>query len=355
MRSLFTLIFVIVVFPCLSYSQEETNAYSITGQADYGFLLGHHSEMNALSTRHFPSFTLYLAHQTTGKKRWHRAYNYPEVGIGIYYSPLNYNDILGSAFSVFGYFDRALGNNGWKTIRLKFGFGPGFLSTKFDAKTNNQNIAIGSNINIFVLLEIQKEFRLSSNLNLYAGIGIAHFSNTGIQMPNLGLNLPSIQIALKYKIGTQKVDSEELPPPNIKTITHQLGINIGRLQAELAKAKSTIYNIRYDAFYSFTFKSAIIGSADLFYSKVDNYTYEFETMEDFFQAGIAVGYLLNMEQLQFMLQWGFYVYNINPDYEGFYHRIGFRWIATDHIFVNVSLLTEWARARNLEFGIGWRF
>jgi hypothetical protein len=339
----------------LNAQDKESNAFSISAQADYGFLVGHHAEMQRLSTRHFPSFRIYLAHQTSGKKLWHRYYNYPEVGIGVYFSPLTYSEELGHAVSVFAYFDRPLGNNGWKTFRIRFGFGPGYLSSKFDAKTNNQNIAIGTHWNIFLLFELQKEFRLSKNLDLRAGLGIAHFSNTSIQLPNLGLNLPSVQLALKYKIGRQDINDEEIPEPIYKVWTHEITASVGRRQSEIINAKAHVLNLRYLAIYSLTFKSALAASADLFLNKAEEFKYEYQYIDDSFQAGIAAGYVLNLEQFQFMLQWGAYLYNKNPDFAWYYHRVGFKWIASEHLLLNVSLRTEWARARNLEFGLGWRF
>ena len=356
MRTLFTIIaFLFTLFPSLIAQEEESHAFSITGQADYGFMIGHHAEMKALSTRHFPSFRIYAAHQTTGKKLWHRYYNYPEVGIGVYYSPLTFSENLGHAVSVFAFFDRSLGKNFWKTVRLRFGFGPGYLTSKFDPETNNQNIAIGTHWNIFLLLELQKEFHISKNLNLNAGIGIAHFSNTGVQLPNLGINLPSLQIGLKYKIGEQEVDNTEIPEPDYKIWTHEVMLSVGRRQSAMMDAKATVLNARYLTFYRLTFKSALVGSADLFFNQADSFEYEYEYIDDSFQAGLAAGYLLNLEQFQFMLQWGFYLYNKNSDFAAYYHRIGFKWVASKHLLVNVSLKTEWARARNLELGLGWRF
>ena len=356
MRRLFTtLAFLLTLFPSIFAQEEESHAFSITGQADYGFMIGHHSEMKALSTRYFPSFRIYAAHQTTGKKLWHRYYNYPEVGIGVYYSPLTFSEELGHAITVFAFIDRPIGENFWSTVRLRFGFGPGYLTSKFDPETNNQNIAIGTHWNIFLLLELQKEFHLSENLNLNAGIGIAHFSNTGVQLPNYGINLPSVQVALKYKIGKQEIDKSAISEPTYKTWIHEVLLSVGRRQSSMMNAKATTINARYLAIYSLTFKSALAASADLFVSNADKFHYEYEYIDDSFQAGVAAGYLLNLEQFQFMLQWGFYLYNKNPNFAAYYHRVGFKWVASEHLLVNVSLRTEWARARNLELGLGWRF
>jgi len=356
MRRLYTIAVVILISSSFIKAQETSSpVFSLAGQIDYGFLLGHHPEMQRLSTRHFASFKLFFAHQTTGKKAWHQHYNFPEIGIGVYYTPLMNTDELGNAFALFGYFDRSFGKNKRKSFHFKFGFGPGIITSKFNAESNNQNMAIGTNLNIFVMFELQKEFQISNKIGLNLGIGIAHFSNTGYQNPNLGINLPSIQLGLKYYIGELELVTEEFETPKTKYFTHEMLLSYGKRQSSVEKAKNSVYNFRYQPFYTFTFKSAVIGSADLFFNIADNYSYESEATEDFFQAGIAIGYLLNLDQIQFMLQWGYYLYNKNPEFYPYYTRVGVKWVATEHFLVNLSLRTEWARALNAELGIGWRF
>jgi hypothetical protein len=311
--------------------------------------------MHRLSTRQFPSFRLFLGHKTAGEKPWHQQSNFPELGLGFYYSPLMFDDQLGQAYAVFGYFDRKFGKKERNNFHFRFGLGPGFLSAKFDPKENNQNIAIGTNLNIFVFFELQKDFKISEAIDLKAGIGMAHFSNTGVKMPNLGINLASVQLGLKYRIGSQEIKLVEQIEPEYKTWNHEVLLSFGRRQSEVGKALSTIINPRYQLLYSLSFKSKLIACADLFFDIADNYSYPFEQVDDEFQAGIAAGYVLNMEQIQFTLQWGFYLYNQNPDFYAYYHRLGVKWIASEHILVNLSLRTEWARARNVELGVGWRF
>lgn len=355
MRTLFTLLFLLFLYSAATSQDKISYKYSVSATAEYGFLIGHHSEMNRLSTRHFPSFRLYLGHKTSGSKEWHRKFRYPELGVGIYYTPLMFNDQLGQAFAAFGYIDQIFGKKDRNNFSFRFGFGPGIVTSKFDPKENNQNIAIGSNLNIFVSFEFQKAFRISKYVDFKIGVNMSHFSNTGMKMPNLGINLFSGQMSLLYRIGEQTLNTEEVIFDKSNRWSQEVLLNFGRKQGSVEQATATIINTRYQAIYSFTFKSAVIGSADLFFEVYDPVKYEYQIADDLFQAGIAIGYLLDMKQIQMSLQWGFYLYNKSPDYEAYYHRLGVKWVATEHLLVNVSLRTEWARARNLELGIGWRF
>lgn len=355
MRTLFTFTILLLLFSETDAQEKESYKYSVSATAEYGFLIAHHAEMNRLSTRYFPTFRLYLGHRTTGSKEWHQKYHFPELGVGAYFSPLMFNEQLGQAYAVFGYLKQIIGKKDKNNWMFRFGLGPGLVSSKFDAVDNNQNTAIGTNLNIFVFFEFQKSFRIAKNTDLNFGINGSHFSNTGMQMPNLGINLLSGQVSLLYRIDNQKLDTDAIEAPEIKKITQEVLVLLGRKQSEIEKAKSTIINPRYQAYYRLSFKSNIVGSADMFFEVVDPYTYEFQKEDNSFQAGLAIGYLLNMEQFQVMLQWGFYLYNNSADYESFYHRLGFKWVVSDHLLVNISLRTEWARARNVEIGVGWRF
>jgi hypothetical protein len=355
MRTLFTFL-LLVLFLNFSEAQEvESYKFALTGQADFGFLIGHHPEIERLSYRHFPSFRIYFAHQTSGEKEWHRKYLNPEVGIGFYFSPLTFSKDIGQAYALFVFTNLSLGKNAWHSLRLRFGLGPGYISSKFDPVDNNQNVAISKHFNMFILVELQKEFKLSKKADLIAGIGLVHFSNSGIQMPNLGFNLASVQLGLKYDIGKQELNQNTLTDIDTSKWEQEVVFAYGRKQNEIEKVYSNIYNLRYMATYSLTFKSKLVGSADLFFDIAENTTEDFRKVDDFFQAGVAVGYGLNFEQFELMLQFGIYVYNNNPGYRPYYHRLGVRWFATKHFIVNMSLKTEYARARNIEVGVGWRF
>jgi len=355
MRTLFTLSILFFLF-LDGFSQEsKTFKYSITGSAQYGFLIGHHTEMNRLSTRYFPAYTIYAGYKTCGNRPWQRKFHYPELGVGLYYSPLLFNNQMGKAFASYAYFLQNFGKKPYNNFAFRFGFGLGYITSKFEAQTNNQNIAIGSNVNIFVFFEFKKYFRVAKNVDINIGLGMAHFSNTGVKMPNLGINLASAQLGLSYLIGEQDVNSDPVSFNKTDRWSQSVILSFGRRQNRIEMPTSTIINPRYEAAYALSFKSSLIGSADLFFELYDNYQYEFQQGSNQYEGGIAVGYLLNMTQFQVSLQWGVYVYNTNPDYSWYYHRLGFKWFATDHLLFNLSLRSEWATARNVELGLGWRF
>jgi hypothetical protein len=164
-----------------------------------------------------------------------------------------------------------------------------------------------------------------------------------------------VQLGLKYELGHQELNKTPIVSRDSSKWNNEVVFAYGRRQSQLAKVHSNIYNLRYQGIYSLSFKSKLIASADIFVDVADYSSDDFKKVDDFFQAGVAVGYLLNFEQFQLMLQYGWYLYNNNPDYQPYYHRLGINWIVTDHFLVNMSLRSEYARARNLELGLGWRF
>lgn len=355
MRTLFTLSILLFLFLEGSAQDKKSYKYSITGSAEYGFLIGHHSEMNRLSTRYFPSYSVYGGYKTNGTRPWQRKYRYPELGVGLFYSPLMFNDELGQSFAAYGYLLQNFSKKEYNNFAIRFGFGLGYITSKFNAQDNNQNIAIGSNVNIFVFFELQKSFRISKKVDINIGVGMSHFSNTGVKLPNLGINLASGKLGIKYRIGEQDVNSDEVSFDKSKRWTQSVVLSFGKRQSHISMPASTIINPRYEISYAMSFKSSLIGSADLFFELYDDYQYEFQAGSNHYEGGLAAGYLLDMKQFQFSLQWGVYLYNTSPDYPWYYHRLGFKWIATEHLLLNLSLRSEWATARNVELGLGWRF
>ncbi|MBR3914088.1 MAG: hypothetical protein IKJ64_00035 [Bacteroidales bacterium] len=63
---------------------------------NYGFYMHHHYEMEGYRA-HFPMFELSLQKQTYGKSYWQSCFNYPDVGVTLFYSGMGNIDVLGKA------------------------------------------------------------------------------------------------------------------------------------------------------------------------------------------------------------------------------------------------------------------
>jgi hypothetical protein len=73
-------------------------------------------------------------------------------------------------------------------------WGVSYLNKKFDINTDPKDIAIGSHLNTFVQWKVLWHLKLSNKLRLEPGLSFAHASNGRSQVPNLGLNVVSLNL-----------------------------------------------------------------------------------------------------------------------------------------------------------------
>jgi hypothetical protein len=88
----------------------------------------------------------------------------------------------------------------WRSS-LKFALGLGYLTQRYDAITNPENRAIGSHINGYMQLGLSIEKNVYKNSVIFLEFGLAHFSNACWKFPNLGVNLPYLQVGIGHPLN----------------------------------------------------------------------------------------------------------------------------------------------------------
>jgi hypothetical protein len=169
------------------------------GGAMVGFLAPHHPEMAYLVNGHSKGLQADLAWKTDGSKDWHHAFNFPTWGLTFNAYDLS-SPYLGSAASARLFIDLPL--NPKKSLSFKMSIGGGYVEKPFDLDDNYLNTSIGSFVNSALSVELLTRIGLSEKLSLKPGLGIHHFSNAAIQLPNSGLNLVMVKLAMEYDPGT---------------------------------------------------------------------------------------------------------------------------------------------------------
>jgi hypothetical protein len=137
--------------------------------------------------------------QTQGRQSWNKHFNYPVTGIQLVYGSLGNNDVLGTMAAVipnlkFRLFPGHKGN-----VSLRFGMGFAWFSKPYDAFDNPENLLVGSAITNITSLQLMYSTGLFHAVQLQAGAGFLHFSNGQTQLPNVGINLPSLHLGLGYR------------------------------------------------------------------------------------------------------------------------------------------------------------
>lgn len=196
---------VILIFICtfqlIAQEVSSSRPFSLSYKQGIGFIIPHRTEMQSLSAQHLYRQEIRFEKQGLGQKEWHSRFNYPRVSFALTNYSMQKASSIGEAWAIssglsFDYLKR-------KNFRLNLSSqaGLGYIEKPFDPLENYQNIAIGSQFNIYIFIQTEVLFSLSERSELGLGAGVSHFSNNAFKVPNLGYNLPHTFASLSYSLG----------------------------------------------------------------------------------------------------------------------------------------------------------
>jgi hypothetical protein len=153
-----------------------------------GSLFNHSPSFKAIITE--PSFGLRVNYLNRPRKAgtFFEKFNYPSIGVATHIVRYGDNEIFGSSFGFNSTISFYLKEREKYNIQTTLGLGAGYLTTKFDQATNPINTAIGSNFNFSASLQFSSELFLTQKLAVKPALGVLHYSNAHLLLPNLGTN-----------------------------------------------------------------------------------------------------------------------------------------------------------------------
>jgi hypothetical protein len=348
------------------YAQSEGNKklsdnLFIETKVHYGFLLLHHKKMRHLQTSHFSAYEINSGFQTYGKNAWDTLYSYPKIGLVFWYSDIGRSPYLGSAYALYPYMSFPLVQRGVFSLNFRLGFGMGYLSKPFDQHNNYKNIAIGSRINGVISFLFSTYWKINQQWSLTGGLGLTHFSNGAYKTPNLGINIPTVNIGVLYYLsksqperiknsplkGNNKYEfntflafglKEMYPPLHRKYFTASYSALFYKLNRQKNK-----YGLGLDFFYN-------TGNLDVLYLPEDDLYSNLSVI----RIGISFAYELMYNRLSFLFQSGPYFKSRYKTDGNIYSRIGLRYNVSDHWFINLTLKAHFGKADHVEFGLGYK-
>ncbi|MCW3074832.1 MAG: hypothetical protein JWP69_1901 [Flaviaesturariibacter sp.] len=149
--------------------------------------------------------------QKDGSQPWHRANNYPQLGIAAFYGNPGSRQYIGKLAGVlpFIHFPVVRGERFKSGFRL--GTGAAWIEKPYRVHTNHKNTLLGSSFNYFISLMLENEVKISKELSLSAGVSFSHLSNSDIKMPNFGLNLPTVSVGARWSPHETILEKKTLP------------------------------------------------------------------------------------------------------------------------------------------------
>jgi hypothetical protein len=324
-----------------------------------GLLAAHHPEMKPLNTPPYLGLDVRMGFQTTGEQYWHQLFKYPIYGVDFYAGSFN-NKAIGYPMALFGFMELPFirkTDSYWST---SWGTGLAFHINEYDSISNPENIAIGTDLNVYIDFSILYKKMISNRLDLGCGIKFQHFSNGAIQYPNLGLNMISGQITIGLIPGKALTDFKTHSPEIIKSkseyyIFEGIGWNGNPENNDIKYFNNTIslgYNYRIN-------QKRMVGiGTDIFYNEKNETLLQSGDTAEFHDFVSYAGFLstdLIANRFRMVVQLGFYFYKPVDYGQPFYERVALRYYLVPWAFTNVSIKAHAAKAQLIEWGIGFAF
>lgn len=333
--------------------------YNFEGRFHYGFIWPHHESIRYLQRGHVPAFDLRIS-RSIANKEWAELYRSPDVGIGFYHANLQWPAVLGNVNAVYGFIKVPTLRRPRFQINYSFAFGVAFMSEHFDEDDNYFNIAIGSNANVYLNFGLETQWALRKNLFFILGADLSHYSNGAIKKPNLGLNVPALNIGIKYAVGQpNNLYSPKKPEVGFRRIKDVLLISSFGWK-EIHSSENNNYLISslwMDAGIMITQRKRMGLGLDMFYdaSILDRMKEKGVAKQgnlNNIRQGAHLSYDLIFGKVYFTIQVGYYFLIDWNDDGNMYSRFGLRY-QHERLIYNLTLKTHTGRADYIEWGIGY--
>ena len=206
------------------------------------------------------SFLFELAYQvqTIGTKAWQQPLGFPEIDYTFYFANLGNAKEVGNLAALAPALTFNSLNKKWFVPRVKLALGVAYSSNPYKIGENENNYYLGSTFSAFGQAALFVQPRLNQQFLLRFGISVIHASNGHVQIPNLGVNMPTVFASLhysprKFQLNPRKTQIE-LPETHIR-----FNIRTGIGAHQLARTTEPIGTPKYAIYVTDLYLSKCIG------------------------------------------------------------------------------------------------
>lgn len=329
-----------------------------------GFILEHRSTIGNLVKGYITGIGVDFVKPTYGNKKWHKENNMPEVGLTFNFINFANPAQLGYCYSLAPFIDIPLNKNQKQTrLYMRICWGASYVTKHFDINTNHKNIAIGSGLNTYVQWKWFWHLNLNKQLRLEPGFSFAHTSNGRAAVPNLGLNVVSLNLGITYKIKNETVHRTLTDSSSLWKTKHEILIwdAIGFNEHEPPNGPKYFANtLGVNYYYNKSNKHKFGAGFDISYDTQNKYHLETSGhpsngWTDLLQLGPKLCYAYNIGRVSLPIEMGYYAISKPKEDGPIFHRIGIRYFCENGLMFNFTLKSHWAVASHFDYGIGYRF
>lgn len=352
------------------FSQEEGNnnnmgrvesSFGVSATFHQGAILPHRKEVSEIVGKATQSYELSFYGATFGKKEWQQAHNYPRLGISVITMNLGNEEELGNGYGIFSFIELPLNQHKKVSWNNKLGYGLGYIEKPFDVEKNPKNIAIGSRFNALVYINSSCNIRFSNAVKFSVGLSVMHFSNGSSSVPNLGINILSLNSGLSYEFGKEKAflvkKMNKRPRKWTKSLRGTFGVKeifpaggskyfVSAYSFDLmrVRAQKSSFGFGTDLFYNTSLTPAIKNDSNSTLKSLNN-----------FRLGLVGIYSFDFGKISLAIEMGGYIFSRYNKQGVIYNRLFTKFNANDKLFFTVGLKTHYFVADFPEFGIGYNF
>lgn len=309
--------------------------------------------------KNYQAFSGRIMFQTTGRKPWHQLYEYPYWGFGIHVSDFYNTEEMGIPVALYAFLNAPF--HRWNNLSLNYEIDFGITGNwrHFNPVNNRYNVAIGAGETVYIHVGAGLTYYVSNRWEAELGIGLAHFSNGALKLPNFGLNTFSPRIEIRYKVHGNPVLKKQKIAPFKKSSSLEFTAFTGLKNVLFDSAQvniATKYKGVYFPVFGFktTFNYQIsnkskfgVGMAVSYDGSVNARIAvekgELEAIDrpltEQLRVSIYPSYELVMGPYSLLVQPGFYIFRkqFSRQVPVSYQRIGLKYTFIHHITVGISL------------------
>jgi Lipid A 3-O-deacylase (PagL) len=150
------------------------------------------------------SFYFQYEFKPNEKQVWGNFYPKTKFNLSASGQTLGNNEILGRAWAIVPALKLYFYNKKRYFLSLNLGLGLSYLTKHYDSFKNPQNVVIGSTINACGKADFGCFYSINSRFCMGVEFGLTHYSNAGVQSPNLGVNIAQSSLTISYCLSAYK-------------------------------------------------------------------------------------------------------------------------------------------------------
>jgi hypothetical protein len=318
----------------------------------------HSVNMAHLANQRFSAFELELSKQTSAKQAFAQLYNFPRIGVSAQYFIMDPKKPLGNMLGIYPHISFVLLRNKRQELNFRVGWGLGYIERRFNLENNYKNNLISTRINYTLSGRLNYTFK-AGRYNINTGIGLLHFSNGGMKVPNLGINVPTFHLG----IGLMPKESPELIKDSLPPFkrSYNLYLSTSGGIKRIYPVEGPAYFLSSTSLYAgrtLNRKSTINLGIDMMYDPSGKHAFKGDISGIKWinmKWGITAGHELSFSRITLLTQMGFYIYNPMKLAKPVYQRYGLKYYINKNYFMGVAMRAHFGTADVVEWSLGVKF